>query len=144
MALLAINLSDKVFLDIKELVEKGKYQSPESFIEIAAFNQLALERGATPAEIVERGHRRIRETSIDTANGGVQRSTELDGFCETETKTAVQKRTGKAVARTGPSAETVADQDVELAFKRLAKTVRGEGSSLPGKAAPDHDPNDHV
>ena len=32
MPLLAINLSDKLFLAIKELVEKGNYQSPESFI----------------------------------------------------------------------------------------------------------------
>jgi hypothetical protein len=144
MPLLAINLSDKLFLAIKELVEKGKYQDPESFIEIAAFNQLALERGATPAEIVERGHRRIRETSTDAANGVPQRSGRPDGAGDEETKTAVQKRTARAVARTAPSPETVADQDVELAFKRLAKTVRSEASPPPCKAVPDHDANDHV
>ena len=66
MPLLAINLSDKLFQSIKELVEKGKYQSPESFIEIAVFNQLALERGATPSGIITRpsknqGSRRVRQ-----------------------------------------------------------------------------------
>ena len=48
MPLLAINLSDRLFADIKEHVETGKYQSPESFLEIAAFNQLALELAVLP------------------------------------------------------------------------------------------------
>ncbi|HKB03329.1 MAG TPA: hypothetical protein VKD90_13985, partial [Gemmataceae bacterium] len=56
---MAMNLSDTLFATIKELVERGKYQSPESFLEIAAFNQLALERGASPAEIIGRGHRKV-------------------------------------------------------------------------------------
>ena len=57
MPLIAMNLSDKLFYQIKDLVERGLYISPEAFLEIAAFNQLALERGATPAEIIEQGHR---------------------------------------------------------------------------------------
>jgi hypothetical protein len=58
MPLIAVNLSDKLLQEIRELVERERYASLESFIEIGAFNQLALERGATPAEIIERGHRR--------------------------------------------------------------------------------------
>jgi hypothetical protein len=56
MPLLAINLSDKLFRDIKELVEDGKYDSFEGFLEIAAFNQLALGRGAAPSDVIARGH----------------------------------------------------------------------------------------
>lgn len=58
MPLIAVNLSDKLLQDIRDLIDKGRYATLESFIEIGAFNQLALERGASPAEIVERGHRR--------------------------------------------------------------------------------------
>jgi hypothetical protein len=61
MPLLAINLSDKLFLQIKELVERGSYQSFEGFLEVAAYNQLALERGASPAEVISQGHRQVRE-----------------------------------------------------------------------------------
>lgn len=68
MPLLAINLSDTLFAQIKEHVEKGKYSSFEAFIEISAFNQLALERGATPAEIVERGHRKINQAKPESAD----------------------------------------------------------------------------
>jgi hypothetical protein len=33
MPLLAINLSDRLYEQIKDLVERGNYQSPESFLE---------------------------------------------------------------------------------------------------------------
>ena len=44
MPLLAINLSQAVLSGMKELIDSGKYTSLESLIEIACFNQLALER----------------------------------------------------------------------------------------------------
>src|SRR5258708_3806705 len=44
MPLLAINLSQAVLNGIKELIDSGKYTSFESLIEVACFNQLALER----------------------------------------------------------------------------------------------------
>jgi hypothetical protein len=145
MPLLAINLSDKLFLAIKELVEKGHYQSPESFIEIAAFNQLALERGATPAEIVDRGHRRIREPASDRGNAVQQRKqAKPEPAANKATATTAHKRTAKPVARAVTDPERIADQDIEVAFKRLAKMVRGEGSPPPCKAAPDHDANDRI
>src|SRR6476661_4482222 len=65
MPLVAINLSDTLMDQIKPLVEKGQYKSFEAFLEIAAFNQLALERGANPSEIVERGHRKIKHDRGD-------------------------------------------------------------------------------
>lgn len=57
MPVVAVNISPSVFNDIAAFVGRGLYSSPEQFLEIAAFNQVALERGATPAEVVERGHR---------------------------------------------------------------------------------------
>lgn len=44
MPLLAVNLAQVVLSGIKELIDSGKYESLESFIEVASFNQLALER----------------------------------------------------------------------------------------------------
>ena len=57
----AVNISDKLLTAIKALVEEGKYQSLEDFVEIAAFNQLTLERGASPTEVIARGHRKGEE-----------------------------------------------------------------------------------
>jgi hypothetical protein len=44
MPLVAVNLSQAVLSLMKELIDAGKYASLESFIEVASFNQLALER----------------------------------------------------------------------------------------------------
>lgn len=44
MPLLAINLSQAVLSGMKELIDAGKYATLESLIEVACFNQLALER----------------------------------------------------------------------------------------------------
>jgi hypothetical protein len=63
MPVIAVNLAAGVFAEVRTLVEKGLYASPEQFMEIAAFNQLALERGATPEEVVAHGHR-------DSVGGG--------------------------------------------------------------------------
>jgi hypothetical protein len=54
---IATNLSASIFEEINRHVQTGTYSSVEQFLEIAAFNQLALERGVTPAEIVNHGHR---------------------------------------------------------------------------------------
>ena len=53
MPVIAVNLSQKTYTDIMALVTKGVYSGPEQFLEIAAFNQLALERGMTPEELVK-------------------------------------------------------------------------------------------
>jgi len=57
MPIATVNLSAVVFEEIKALVEKGLYKGLEQFLEIAAFNQLALERGVSAAEIIQSGHR---------------------------------------------------------------------------------------
>ena len=48
------------------------------------------------------------------------------------------------MAKTATEPETVAATDVELAFKRLAKTVRAADCPAPCKAASDHDAADRV
>ncbi len=58
MPVIAANIAGKTFVEIQGLVEKGLYVSPEQFLEIAAFNQLALERGTKPDRIVAEGHRK--------------------------------------------------------------------------------------
>ena len=53
MPVIAVNLSQKTYSDIMALVSAGAYSGPEQFLEIAAFNQLALERGLTPEELLK-------------------------------------------------------------------------------------------
>jgi hypothetical protein len=69
MPLLAINLSDALFLQMKALVERGNYQNFENFLEVAAYNQMALERGAGPPEVISQGHRQVREDAAQDAAG---------------------------------------------------------------------------
>jgi hypothetical protein len=56
MPVIAVNLSQKTYSDIMTLVAAGAYSGPEQFLEIAAFNQLALERGLTPEELQKTIH----------------------------------------------------------------------------------------
>lgn len=51
---IAVNLAPSVFANIHALVTRGLYASPEQFLEIAAFNQVALERGAKPDDLPAR------------------------------------------------------------------------------------------
>jgi hypothetical protein len=141
MPLLAVNLSDKLFLAVKELVERGNYQSPESFIEIAAFNQVALERGVSPSEILERGHRQIRDTTSDSASCTQERRAKAEPRTD---KATARRRIAKLIARTTADTETVTDDDIQIAFNRLAKIARGEGSPAPCQAAPNHDAGDRI
>lgn len=69
MPLIAVNLSQAVLSGIKEFIDSGKYLSLESFIEVACFNQMALERsGTTDLEIPERA-----------ANGALARKSNAGG-----------------------------------------------------------------
>lgn len=51
----AVNVAPSVFAEIHTFVTRGLYASPEQFLEIAAFNQVALERGAKPEDLPTRG-----------------------------------------------------------------------------------------
>ncbi len=76
MPIATVNLSATVFEDIKALVERGLYKGLEQFLEIAAFNQLALERGVSAAEIVQNGHRSSNSfTKTATSEAAGKRAT---------------------------------------------------------------------
>src|SRR5207237_638943 len=52
MAVVAVNLPEKLFRQIARLVAEGAFDTPGQFLETAAFNQLALEAGAGPETLV--------------------------------------------------------------------------------------------
>jgi hypothetical protein len=134
MPLLAVNVSDRLFVDIKELVEKGKYQSPESFLEIAAFNQLALERGASPAELIQKGHRTIRATDPVHASNGHERRAENQKAATRATST---RREAKPIAKTDPvTNDSVSAEEIDAAIKRLSVAQRDLKSPQPQPAKP--------
>lgn len=138
MPMLAVNISDKLFLDIKELVEKGKYQSPEAFLEIGAFNQLALERGATPAEIIAKGHRKPRkEESEPGASSELEEHHEETG----EGARAVARRPVQTVTKAAEP--TVTETEVATAFKHLALIPRKDGPK-PCDAKPHPDTDERI
>jgi hypothetical protein len=58
MAIVAVNLTPKTYAEIMNLVAAGTYASLEQFVEIALFNQLSLEKGATPDEVVNQQRRK--------------------------------------------------------------------------------------
>lgn len=140
MPLLAINLSDTLSDQIKVLVEKGLYRSFEAFLEIAAFNQLALERGATPAEIVERGHRQPRRGGHAAAVNGSARAESKAQPADVAVKTArasPPRRAVEPVARMAPPDDTTVTEEVfNATFKRLALLPRTEASPLPCEPSP--------
>jgi hypothetical protein len=132
MPLLAINLSDTLSDQIKVLVEKGLYRSFESFLEIAAFNQLAMERGASPSEIVERRHRSSKEP--EPTNGSSREKHE-------PVRTAKIARAVAPVTRV-VVAEEVREMVYESAFKNLALTA--VGSPPPIEAVLDEQSDDRL
>ncbi len=156
MPLLAINLSDKLFIAIKELVEKGDYQTPESFLEIAAFNQLALERGATPAEIVARGHRKAKlDHDLGSRNGMA-----LDPVSRPKPEGKAKVESGSRAARASPPQRTlqnsikvvmvetnepvVTGEDRNAAFGRLAQLPGVGGAPAPARCSADGATRDRV
>ena len=114
MPLIAVNLSDKLLQDIRDLIDKGRYATLESFIEIGAFNQLALERGASPAEIIERGHRRA---SADASVPPTKSPSVV-------TKSVAKRASAPKVARKGASVQTTSKVDaVEPVTEAEARAV---------------------
>src|SRR5712691_4296900 len=57
MPLLTVNIAAKTFDEISRLMARGLYSGMDQFMEVAALNQLALERGVSPEELKKKGHR---------------------------------------------------------------------------------------
>lgn len=126
MPLIAVNLSDKLLQEIRTLVDSGRYATLESFIEIGAFNQLALERGATPAEVIERGHRRV-PSEID-----VKGDASATAKVKTPAPTSKKRRMGdKEKIKRVEVIEPVTDGEAKALFGRLIVPTTTNGSPLP-------------
>src|SRR6266508_2008244 len=112
MPLLAINLSDKTFAVIKKLIEQGKYQSLESFIEVAALNQIALERGASPSEVIARGHRKPASISSRNRASPEDKPKALVGSNERTASKPRRRSTGRISRQTFVLEEKPKEEDV--------------------------------
>jgi hypothetical protein len=53
MPLMTVNISQKIYSIIQDLVTQDRYATPEQFLEVAAFNQIALERGSRPVDLID-------------------------------------------------------------------------------------------
>ena len=128
MPLLAINLSDTLFDQIKPLVDKSLYKSLEAFLEIAAFNQLAMERGVAPAEIVERGHRKIKEKEHDAKAAVSAHHPKRPAEPPAKPRVETVRSVIEPVARVTTVVEVpVTEVDYEETFKHLALLNVKEG-----------------
>ncbi|MBX9681874.1 MAG: hypothetical protein K2X38_24215 [Gemmataceae bacterium] len=131
MPMIAINLSDKLFHDIRGLIDTGRYASLESFLEIGAFNQLALERGSSPAELIERGHR--RGSAYSDSRLPQQIADYVAPPRAAETSKAAATNSKKSHAETKVSIvvdviEPVTEEEANLVFSRLTQP---KSASLP-------------
>jgi hypothetical protein len=131
--LIAVNLSDKLLQDIRTLVDSGRYATLESFIEIGAFNQLALERGSSPAEIIERGHRRGSQADERIPQGLViaKRESSRNGA---HAGSAKSKRAVPKTASKVDVTEPVTEVEAKNVFVRFMQPTKPVATALPMSA----------
>lgn len=112
MPFLTTNLAASVFEEIKALVERGLYASPEQFLEIAAFNQLALERGAKPADLPVRSRRAQGASHQETPSDGSPPSAQRPRHRQSSRRRAAKGRT-----------ESVSENSVSATLKKFGLDV---------------------
>jgi hypothetical protein len=140
MPLVAVNLSDRLLQEIRALIDMGRYATLEGFIEIGAFNQLALERGATPAEVIERGHRSAPREELSPRG--------VTAVAKTKVASAKSPSTNgtKKVATEKPSKvdviEPVSEDVAKTVFSRFARIT--ETKALPLKMLDKPQTADHI
>lgn len=122
MSLIAVNLTASVFEEIKAFVEKGLYTSPEQFLEIAAFNQISLERGSKPADVIARGHRQA-EPEAEPSSRSSRRIVGQRAKAERGRSAPVGSRSNRA--------HEVSEAEVEEIFKRLSATRCSDVEPVP-------------
>jgi len=125
MPVVAVNLATNVFGEIQRLVERRLYSTLEQFLEIAAFNQLALEGGSKPEDLIARGHRSAEPgvpSSVDKHDAGAtrQRHSRGDGRQTTSVRSARPRK-----------APGVATKDAQALLSRVALT---DGQTYPPPA----------
>jgi hypothetical protein len=128
MPLITVNLTSGIYERIKALVEKGLYTTPEQLLEIAAFNQVALEDGLRPEELVARGHREVGRTEPATSR---KRVNEAKG-----------RRAGRAsdrqavrVGRDSRTREGISPVEIADLLGRLTQPNDHDRSPTPSRAA---------
>jgi hypothetical protein len=119
MPIITVNVPPSTFNDVMALVSAQRYASPEQFLEIAAYNQLALERGARVGDLVTR------------ANSAPQAHTK-----PFKSEASVARKLPKPAAdiQTGPESISQADYAViaerlsieSLSRERLPKAAKSE------------------
>lgn len=139
MPLIAVNLSDKLLQEIRDLIDKGRYATLESFIEIGAFNQLALERGASPAEIVERGHRR---SSSDAPVQSTKPPTAITKSARATAANVSRKEAVVQMASKVDAIEPVTEDEAKVVFSRFAH--RPETKAVPLKMPQQPQPGERI
>src|SRR6266545_3887640 len=97
MPIFAVNFSEKLYLAIRDQIEKGHYQSLESFLEVAAHNQLALERGKSPDQLLAGDHRKQTAESQPVRAATAVVAREESGRREKAAKPAKKRRRKKFV-----------------------------------------------
>jgi hypothetical protein len=129
MPVIAVNISSAIFEEIRALVDRGLYTSLEQVLEIAAFNQVALERGTSPAELVAKGH---RQGSSAIRTEGAQKPAHR----EPKRRSREHRRSGTARQRRSAAAEVVTTEVLEqLEVEKLSSTqVPSASPALPRPA----------
>ena len=119
MPIFAVNLSEKLYLAIRDQVEKGHYQSIDNFLGVAAENQLALERGATPDRLIAADHRKAAPESEPP-------------------RKALKRVSSPAVARDdGTRREKPAKSSKKRRRKKLVKSSANKKEPEPAPPAPE-------
>ena len=113
MPLFAINLPDAVFDSIKKLIEQRRYRDVEAFVEVAALNQLALERGTSPTELARKNEgERTKSLGPDVApNAGSGNEAQRNGRPEGRNKKPADGKISRTsfVLEKKPSQDTAAE-----------------------------------
>lgn len=149
MPMIAVNLSQKTYSELMDLVSRGAYSGPEQFLEIAAFNQLALERGLTPEELLKGIHRPAATELPKNAEPRVlQEAVRNEPALETPIKRGRQEpskgasKSRPAIAKRSSPAE-VTETELNATLARLSKE-QCTGLVLPLCPGDSNSGNQHI
>ncbi|MHC4661119.1 MAG: hypothetical protein ACYS8W_05465 [Planctomycetota bacterium] len=109
MPIIATNIATETYEKIKVLVEQRKYTNIEQFVEIALLNQVALEQGSSPEDILRTGKNSV--THDKKAHGEKKKARSKDK--------RKRKRGRKAATRKSQKKTPVPSDEIEQAIARL-------------------------
>jgi hypothetical protein len=138
MPLLTVNIAAKTFDEIGKLVGKGLYSGMDQFMEVAALNQLALERGVSPEELKEKGHRESPASSLAARVSGP--AVRAASSRPPARAAGNGRETSRGpVAHRKPASSSVPESDIE-AFKEHTSLEHSKGGGpapVPTKSRPE-------